>query len=214
MNINRIQNNLSIKNYATAKSNSAEKPTFEAILNANKDKGTNLNEIFEEASRTHGVPTNLLVAVAKVESNYNSNAVSRSGASGVMQLMPATARGLGVTDVFDARQNINGGAKYLASLYKKYDGDLELTLAGYNAGPGNVAKYGGIPPFKETQNYIVKVKQALVGENVDFNLSNYKAATNPKSDNLQALKMIEELRNILNEQIIINLQEITAKIRN
>ena len=69
-----------------------------------------------------------------MESNYNSNAVSRSGASGVMQLMPATARGLGVTDVFD-KQNINGGAKYLASLYKKYDGDLELTLAGYNAGP-------------------------------------------------------------------------------
>ena len=149
-----------------------------------------------------------LVAVAKVESNYNSNAVSRSGASGVMQLMPATARGLGVTDVFDAKQNINGGAKYLASLYKKYDGDLELTLAGYNAGPGNVAKYGGIPPFKETQNYIVKVKQALVGENVEFNLSNYKAATNPKDENLQELKIIEELRNILNEQIIINIQRL------
>ena len=78
-----------------------------------------------------------------------------------MQLMPATARGLGVTDVFNAEQNINGGAKYLSQLYKKYNGDLNLTLAGYNAGPGNVAKYGGVPPFKETENYIIKVGKAL-----------------------------------------------------
>lgn len=214
MNINRLQDNPSIHSQTTTKSSSAKETNFEAILNANKDKETNLNKVFEDASRTHGIPSKLLAAVAKVESNYNPNAVSRSGASGIMQLMPSTARGLGVTDVFDVRQNINGGAKYLSSLFKKYDGDLDLTLAGYNAGPGNVSKYGGVPPFKETQNYIVKVKQALVGEGVDadLNLANYKMSSNTNYKNPQQSQATEELKSALNEQKVIDIQKIAAEL--
>lgn len=116
-----------------------------------------MDDIFAEASRTYGVPVNLLKAVAKAESNFDPNVVSSAGAQGVMQLMPGTAKELGVTDPFDARSNIMGGAKYLADKLNQYNGDYELTLAAYNAGSGNVRKYGGVPPFKETQNYIKKV---------------------------------------------------------
>lgn len=120
-------------------------------------EGASLDDIFEEASSTYGVPINLVKAVAKAESNFNADAVSSAGAQGVMQLMPATAQSLGVTDSFDAYQNIMGGTKYLGQLLDKYDGDVSLALAGYNAGMGNVAKYGGVPPFTETKNYIEKV---------------------------------------------------------
>lgn len=116
-----------------------------------------MDSIFTNAAEKYQVPENLLKAVAKAESNFDPNAVSSAGAQGVMQLMPATARGLGVTDSFDAEQNIMGGSKYLSQLLKKYDGDIKLTLAAYNAGSGNVDKYGGIPPFKETRNYVNKV---------------------------------------------------------
>lgn len=116
-----------------------------------------MDEIFREASDQFNVPVELLKAVGKAESNFNPEAVSRCGAQGVMQLMPGTAKELGVTDAFNAEQNIKGGAKYIASLLKKYDGNTKLALAAYNAGSGNVAKYNGIPPFEETQNYVKKV---------------------------------------------------------
>ena len=127
---------------------------------------TPMDEIFEEAARETGVDIRLLKAVGKAESGFRESATSRCGAMGVMQLMPGTAKSLGVTDAYDARQNIMGGARYLAKLLKKYDGDTELALAAYNAGSGNVAKYGGIPPFKETQNYVKRVLE-YAGE--DFN---------------------------------------------
>lgn len=174
MNINGVQKNSHIPSQATQKSNSVEGSSFKEILDSTRAKETSLEEIFKNASQTYGVPIQLLKAVGKVESNFNPNAVSSSGASGIMQLMPATARGLGVTDVFDAEQNINGGAKYLSQLLKRYDGDLSLTLAGYNAGPGNVAKYGGVPNFKETKNYITKVEQALNDDGQDIKLTNYQ----------------------------------------
>lgn len=116
-----------------------------------------LNKIFDEASSTYGVNVKLLKSIAKCESNFKASAVSSSGAVGIMQLMPSTASGLGVTDSYDEYQNIMGGAKYIAQLLAKYDGDTSLALAAYNAGPGNVDKYGGIPPFNETQNYVTKV---------------------------------------------------------
>lgn len=120
-----------------------------------------LDNAFEESARFYNVPVNLLKAIGKAESNFDPYAQSAAGAQGVMQLMPETARSLGVTDVFDARSNIMGGAKYISDLLKQYNGDIDLALAAYNAGSGNVEKYGGVPPFPETVNYIRKVKEYM-----------------------------------------------------
>lgn len=114
-------------------------------------------DLFNEAATTYGVDVNLLTAIAKQESNFKADAVSSAGAIGIMQLMPATAESLGVSDPYDARENIMGGAKYIRQMLDRYDGDVTLALAAYNAGSGNVAKYGGVPPFTETQNYVAKV---------------------------------------------------------
>lgn len=116
-----------------------------------------LSAIFREASETYGVPVSLLTAMAKQESNFQANATSKSGAMGIMQLMPATASYFGVENPYDPRENIMAGAKYISQLLTKYNGDTSLALAAYNAGSGNVRKYGGIPPFKETQNYVAKI---------------------------------------------------------
>lgn len=126
---------------------------------------TTMDDIFQKAADTYGVPVNLLKAMAKQESNFDPNATSSCGAQGVMQLMPATAASLDVTDAYDPEQNIMGGAKYISQLLSKYNGDVSLALAAYNAGSGNVAKYGGIPPFAETQNYVAKVT-AYMNENL------------------------------------------------
>lgn len=111
----------------------------------------------KKAAQTYDVPEKLIAAVMKQESNFNSSVVSSAGASGLMQLMPTTARYLGVEDRFDPQQNIMGGAKYLRQMLDKFDNNIETALAAYNAGPGNVNKYGGIPPFTETQNYVKNV---------------------------------------------------------
>ena len=124
-----------------------------------------LDTIFQKAAKQYDVPVSLLKAIGKAESNFNPEAVSSAGAQGVMQLMPATAQSLGVTNPFDAEQNIMGGAKYIKQMLDRYDGDVKLALAAYNAGSGNVAKHGGIPPFAETQNYVKKV-MAYAGEDL------------------------------------------------
>ena len=116
-----------------------------------------LDKYFKEAAEQYQVDIKLLKAIAYCESNFNPNAVSRAGAIGIMQLMPATATELGVSDSYNARQNILGGAKLISQLLERYDGNTSLALAAYNAGSGNVEKYGGIPPFTETQNYVKKV---------------------------------------------------------
>lgn len=112
--------------------------------------------IFQAASRYQLEPS-LIMAVIMAESGYNPKAVSAKGAKGLMQLMPETAKSLGVEDIFNPEENVNGGAKYLKQLIKRYDGDIELALAAYNAGSSNVRRYKGIPPFKATQYYIKKV---------------------------------------------------------
>jgi soluble lytic murein transglycosylase-like protein len=137
-------------------------PFLEDAKNSAKDTSfspnlsTKFDELFNEIARTYNLDPRLLHAIAKVESNYNPRAVSPKGALGVMQLIPSTARLVGVSDPFDPRENIHGGARYLRYLLDKF-GDLTLALAAYNAGPKAVEAYGGIPPYEETQRYVRSV---------------------------------------------------------
>jgi len=117
--------------------------------------------IIQKYAAQHGMEPALVRAVIKTESDGNPRCVSRAGAMGLMQLMPANVREAGITDPFDPEQNIAAGTKQLADLMAQYHGNLDLALAGYNAGPGNVHKYGGVPPFVETQNYIRRVRAAM-----------------------------------------------------
>ena len=131
-----------------------------SLQNSSSLAGVPYADMFVRAGAKHGVSPKLLAAVAKVESGYDPKAVSKAGAQGLMQLMPATARGLGVQNSFDPQQAINGAAKLLSSHLKEFK-SLPLALAAYNAGGGSVHKYGGIPPFAETQAYVPKVQKAL-----------------------------------------------------
>jgi soluble lytic murein transglycosylase-like protein len=119
-----------------------------------------LSALITDAGKAHGVDPRLIAAVAHRESAFNPRAVSVVGASGLMQLMPATARYLGATDVFDERQNVNAGARYLRMLLDTFHGDLDLTLAAYNAGPAAVQKYNGVPPYRETRAYVAAIRTA------------------------------------------------------
>lgn len=118
---------------------------------------TNYDHIISQAASLYNLPEKLIKSVIKQESNFNPEATIYAGATGLMQLMPATAKSLGVDDATNPKQNIMGGSKYLSQMMARYDGDIQVALAAYNAGPGNVDKYKGIPPFKETQNYVQKV---------------------------------------------------------
>jgi len=117
-------------------------------------------QMVDQAAKKYGVDPALIAAVMETESKFNPDAVSGAGARGLMQLMPATARGLGVTNASDPLQNVLGGAKLLGQLSQKYNGNLELTLAAYNAGSGAVDKHGGIPPYAETRKYVPLVLAA------------------------------------------------------
>jgi possible transglycosylase len=177
--LNGIQNPnvVQAQSAINAKTQSTTGTSFASVLqNVQKQKtmpagAAKYDAIFEEASRTYGVSKSLLIAVAKAESNFNPNDVSHAGASGIMQLMPGTAKSLGVKNVFDPYENIMGGAKLLRDNIKSF-GSVPLALAAYNAGPGAVKKYNGVPPYKETQNYVKKI-MADLGDSAYNVKSNY-----------------------------------------
>ena len=114
-------------------------------------------DLIAAAAQRHGLDPVLLTAMATVESSFDPSAVSPKGAGGLLQLMPATAQRFGVTDVFDVSQNVDGGARYMSWLLERYDGQTELALAGYNAGEGAVDRHKGVPPFRETREYVRRV---------------------------------------------------------
>ena len=182
-----IQNNpitQSVKTSATG--------SFQSVLSAAASAGNTVRKtaslpsraaqyepIFDEASRTYGVSKSLLLAVAKAESNFDTNSVSHAGAQGIMQLMPGTAKTLGVKNAFDPYENIMGGAKLLRDNIKSF-GSVPLALAAYNAGPGAVKKYGGVPPYKETQNYVKKI-MADLGDSANRVMSHFSYKGNTSS---------------------------------
>ena len=139
------------------------------------------------AAARHNVDPNLVRAVVKVESNFNSNAVSRKGAMGLMQLMPSTARQLNVKNPFDPQQNVDAGVRHLKSLLESYGGDVNLTLAAYNAGQGAVARNNGVPRFAETQDYVRKITNLYYG---GFNLS-------PSGPSRDPVKVQRDARGVL-----------------
>jgi len=193
--VNRIDSYGNVSTTDGNVNNTGEVSSFSSFLG----ETSTLNDIFEKAANKYNISVNLLKAVGKQESNFNPDAVSRCGAQGIMQLMPKTAASLGVTDSFDPEQNIMAGAKYLSELLNTYNGNTSFALAAYNAGGNNVNKYGGIPPFKETQDYVVKVT-AYMQTGVDVPNATYSAkgtyddtVTNDKGLPDKMLKAMEEL---------------------
>lgn len=159
--INMIESQFqSLMSYASQPDSDFQKILDSSIENKKNPTSTSrseINELIDKYAEKNGLDADFVKAVIKQESGFNPNATSHCGAMGLMQLMPSTAEGLGVTNAYDAEQNIQGGTKYLKGLMDRFDNNKSLALAAYNAGPNAVKKYGGIPPYMETQNYVKSV---------------------------------------------------------
>jgi hypothetical protein len=180
-----------------------------------------LEKIIRSYAKDYSVSPALIKAIIKVESDFNPHVVSRAGARGLMQLMPSTALEMQVDDIFDPIENVGGGVQYFAHMRELFDGDVRLALAAYNAGPGNVLRYGGIPPFKETQNYVPKVLSYYDKYKGDPAPVTLKVALNkkPAADYLPEVETLEEVE----EEIVsssriprppVSDQQVTVRLRN
>jgi len=136
----------------TGENNQKVKPSDQSLKRLQR-----FEDLIDDASKEFGIDRNLIKSIIMTESAANHKAISSAKAKGLMQLMDTTASDMGVRNSFDPKENITGGTKYIARMLRQYDGDLKLALAAYNAGPQNVQKYNGVPPFNETRNYITKV---------------------------------------------------------
>ena len=168
-NTNNVNNDMRVTQRAAVfQPGSVGSNRFDDEISAASNRAmVDLDAIFVEAALQYNLPVDFLKAVARAESNFRPNAVSHAGAQGIMQIMPRTAQHLGVTDPFDPRQSIFGGARYLRENLNRFDGDFRLALAAYNAGWPTVKRHGGIPPFRETQNYVARI-MGWLEEGVEF----------------------------------------------
>ncbi len=151
-------------------------PNYRKLARGHVVTSAAIDQAIEESAAKHNVDPNLVRALVKVESNFNPTAVSRKGAMGLMQLMPATARELNVTNPFDPAQNVDAGVRHLKGLLNNFNGDVRLSLAAYNAGQGAVQRNGGIPPFAETRNYVRRITTLYGKGNLGMQLSGPIAA--------------------------------------
>ncbi len=191
---------------------------FDGMLRTETDKlnqasvTTNLDSIFKEAADKYGVSERLLKAIAYTESGFQADVTSSSGAMGIMQLMPSTASAYGVSDPYDAYQNIMGGAAVLKDLLNMFQGNQSLAIAGYNAGCGNVKKYGGVPPFTETQNYVAKVTSLMqTGVSVPANTVTVTPSANTATNTTNETTVSAETAK-KNAEILAEIKEIISAI--